>query len=111
MSATPRTDAAQFGTGRVSIGFARQLERELAAAKKDGAAIDAERSEARSLRAAWVDCDNRRQHLESELADAKKDTARLDWLDKHPVNPQRVYDIYNGWSYRAAIDTAMGETK
>ena len=29
---TPRTDEAQFGTGRVSVDFARQLERELAAA-------------------------------------------------------------------------------
>ena len=26
---TPRTDEAQFGTGRVSVSFARQLEREL----------------------------------------------------------------------------------
>jgi predicted aldo/keto reductase-like oxidoreductase len=32
MSDTPRTDEAQFGTGRVSVDFARQLERELAAA-------------------------------------------------------------------------------
>jgi hypothetical protein len=30
-STTPRTDEAQFGTGRVSVGFARQLETELAA--------------------------------------------------------------------------------
>ena len=29
---TPRTDEAQFGTGRVSVDFARQLERELNAA-------------------------------------------------------------------------------
>jgi hypothetical protein len=29
---TPRTDEAQFGTGRVSVSFARQLERELTAA-------------------------------------------------------------------------------
>jgi hypothetical protein len=32
MSNTPRTDEAQFGTGRVSVSFARQLERELNAA-------------------------------------------------------------------------------
>ena len=32
MSETPRTDEAQFGTGRVSVSFARQLERELNAA-------------------------------------------------------------------------------
>ena len=29
MSNTPRTDEAQFGTGRVSVSFACQLEREL----------------------------------------------------------------------------------
>jgi hypothetical protein len=29
MNDTPRTDEAQFGTGRVSVDFARQLEREL----------------------------------------------------------------------------------
>ena len=32
MSDTPRTDEAQFGTGRVSVDFARRLERELNAA-------------------------------------------------------------------------------
>ena len=32
MSDTQRTDEAQFGTGRVSVGFARQLELELNAA-------------------------------------------------------------------------------
>jgi hypothetical protein len=34
MSNTPRTDEAQFGTGRVSVSFARQLERELNAAQQ-----------------------------------------------------------------------------
>ena len=29
VSDTPRTDDAQFGTGRVSVDFARRLEREL----------------------------------------------------------------------------------
>ena len=33
VSETPRTDEAQFGTGRVSVDFARQLERELNAAQ------------------------------------------------------------------------------
>jgi len=38
MSDTPQTDEAQFGTGRVSVDFARQLERELAAVteQRDG---------------------------------------------------------------------------
>ena len=31
---TPRTGEAQFGTGRVSVDFARQLERELNAANE-----------------------------------------------------------------------------
>ena len=35
MSDTPRTDEAQFGTGRVSVSFARQLERELNAANAE----------------------------------------------------------------------------
>ena len=35
MSETPRTDEAQFGTGRVSVEFARQLERELNAANAE----------------------------------------------------------------------------
>ena len=35
MSNTPRTDEAQFGTGRVSVDFARQLERELNAANAE----------------------------------------------------------------------------
>ena len=32
MSDTPRTDEAQFGTGQISVSFARQLELELNAA-------------------------------------------------------------------------------
>ena len=34
MSDTPITDEAQFGTGRVSVDFARRLERELNAANE-----------------------------------------------------------------------------
>ena len=39
MSDTPRTDEAQFGTGRVSVDFARQLERELNAALAENTAM------------------------------------------------------------------------
>ena len=35
MSQTPRTNEAQFGTGRVSVAFAQQLERELNEANTD----------------------------------------------------------------------------
>jgi hypothetical protein len=34
MSDTPQTDEAQFGTGRVSVDFARRLERELVEARE-----------------------------------------------------------------------------
>jgi hypothetical protein len=34
VSDTPRTDESQFGTGRVSVSFARTLERELNAAQQ-----------------------------------------------------------------------------
>lgn len=34
MSDTPMTDEAQFGTGRVSVDFARRLEREVNAANE-----------------------------------------------------------------------------
>ena len=34
MSDTPRTDEAQFGTGQISVSFARILERELNAANQ-----------------------------------------------------------------------------
>ena len=34
MSDTPRTDEAQFGTGQISVSFARTLERELNAANE-----------------------------------------------------------------------------
>ena len=35
VSDTPRTDEGQFGTGRVSVSFARTLERELNAANSE----------------------------------------------------------------------------
>ena len=45
---TPRTDDAQFGTGRVSVDFARQLERELNAGIDRIRLLIAERDTARS---------------------------------------------------------------
>jgi hypothetical protein len=39
MSDTPRTDEAQWGTGKVTINFARQLERELNEAKANADAL------------------------------------------------------------------------
>jgi len=42
MNDTPRTDEAQFGTGRVSVDFARQLERELNYCQKRLAQVNEE---------------------------------------------------------------------
>jgi DNA repair ATPase RecN len=39
MSDTPETDAAQFGTGRVSVDFARRMERERAEAREKNARL------------------------------------------------------------------------
>jgi hypothetical protein len=55
--ATPRTDAAQFGTGRVTVDFAKQLERELYLAKRqrDRAMFLIERSAKAHQDLAWFD--------------------------------------------------------
>ena len=49
MSDTPRTDEAQFGTGRVSVGFARYLERELNAANVEIERLKSELSQSEQL--------------------------------------------------------------
>ena len=54
VSETPRTDEAQFGTGRVSVSFARQLERELNAANERIKQL--EESENRMLNWLTEDC-------------------------------------------------------
>ena len=54
MSDTPRTDEAQFGTGRVSVDFARTLERELNAANERIKQL--EESENRMLNWLTEDC-------------------------------------------------------
>ena len=53
-SDTPRTDEAQFGTGRVSVSFSRQLERELNAANERIKQL--EESENRMLNWLTEDC-------------------------------------------------------
>ena len=54
MSDTPRTDEAQFGTGRVSVSFACTLERELNAANERIKQL--EESENRMLNWLTEDC-------------------------------------------------------
>jgi len=99
MSDTPRTDEAQFGTGRVSVNFACQLERELNAAnveleekRKDIVWLATEKAKSENyvtelenrLRALWDKYDGDRKHyidrikrLEEQLMESKNKYAVL----------------------------------
>jgi len=89
MSKTPRTDEAQFGTGRVSVDFARQLERELAekteAVLKAASMIDEWRNRARRESDARLNYEERSNQLERELAalTARFDRAQNEYLDAY----------------------------
>ena len=63
---TPRTDEAQFGTGRVSVSFARTLERELNAANAE---IEEKRKDVVWLATEKAKLENRIKRLE-EAGDA-----------------------------------------
>jgi hypothetical protein len=54
MSDTPRTDEAQFGTGRVSVDFARGLERELNAANVEIERLQAVTNDPHALWVNWL---------------------------------------------------------
>jgi hypothetical protein len=58
---TPRTDEAQFGTGRVSVSFARTLERELNAANAE---IEEKRKDVVWLATEKAKLENRIKRLE-----------------------------------------------
>ena len=82
MSDTPRTDEAQFGTGRVSVSFARQLERELNAANGK---IDEKRKDIVYLATEKAKLEERIKRLEEagdELIDYLKHRIKTD-----PLNP------------------------
>ena len=64
MSDTPRTDEAQFGTGRVSVSFARQLERELNAANVE---IDEKRKDIVYLATEKAKLEERINRLEDRI--------------------------------------------
>ena len=64
MSETPRTDEAQFGTGRVSVSFARTLERELNAANAE---IEEKRKDVVWLATEKAELEGRIQRLEEAL--------------------------------------------
>ena len=64
MSDTPRTDEAQFGTGRVSVDFARKLERELNAANVE---MEEKRKDVVWLATEKAKLDDRIKQLEEQL--------------------------------------------
>ena len=75
VSDTPRTDEAQFGTGRVSVSFARQLERELNAANVE---IEEKRKDIVYIATEKAKLEERIQRLE-ELGDWMRHHSNNDW--------------------------------
>jgi predicted transcriptional regulator len=79
---TPRTDEAQFGTGRVSVSFARTLERELNAANAE---IEEKRKDVVWLATEKAKLENRIKRLE-EAGDAMVNEG---WNEPHLANAWR----------------------
>jgi predicted nuclease with TOPRIM domain len=75
MSDTPRTDEAQFGTGRVSVSFAAQLERELNAANVE---IEEKRKDIVYLATEKAKLEERIKRLE-EAGDWMRHHSNNDW--------------------------------
>jgi len=69
MSDTPETDAAQFGTGRVSVDFARRMERE-----RDEARVERD-----SLQALSQSLAENCVKLKAERDEARAELDRLGW--------------------------------
>ena len=69
ISDTPRTDEAQYGTGRVSVDFARQLERELNAANVE---IEEKRKDVVWLATEKAKLEERIKQLEDRIDRASK---------------------------------------
>ena len=74
MSDTPRTDEAQFGTGRVSVDFARQLERELNAINVE---IEEKRKDIVYLATEKAKLEDYVMRLEEENNELRAEEARL----------------------------------
>ena len=66
---TPRTDEAQFGTGRVSVDFARILERELNAANDRIKRLEEENNELRAEEARLLNTNGELQRRIKRLED------------------------------------------
>jgi len=71
---TPRTDEAQFGTGRVSVNFACQLERELNAANVE---LEEKRKDIVWLATEKAKLEDRIKRLEEQLMESKNKYAML----------------------------------
>ena len=78
MVETPRTDEAQFGTGRVSVDFARTLERELDAANAEIERMKQRLSDAKADAASWHD--QAQMHIDSLLKSDDRVKELEEWI-------------------------------
>ncbi len=90
----------------------RKLESELAEARctdPDYYAINAERSEARGLRKAWIKLDDQRQTLERELAEVTKQRdALVNAISKHKTTLVFTPDYCDELLYKALEELEEG---
>ena len=70
---TPRTDEAQFGTGRVSVSFARQLERELNEANDRIKRMEEENNELRAEEARLLNTNGELERRIKRLEEVAED--------------------------------------
>ena len=88
MSDTPRTDEAQFGTGRVSVSFARQLERELNAVNAE---IEEKRKDVVWLATEKAKLEERIKRLEAVVNDPH--ALWINWLRGDVKLPEGIGDV------------------
>jgi|694.fasta_scaffold11339_24 hypothetical protein len=123
---TPRTDDAQWGTGKVTTDFARALERELTAltAERDQLRADCENETkwAAHYLAESIAVKGERDHLRAEVeryrlvtlkldAELAAERARLDWVfrnckvtaDDYTTGNRDVYAIHDREDLGAAM--------
>ena len=93
MSDTPRTDEAQFGTGRVSVDFARQLERELNAANVE---IEEKRKDIVYLATEKAKLEQRIKRLEDSYAAKDKQLSNLLHICRDNDIEVSIYDLIHG---------------
>ena len=93
MSDTPRTDEAQFGTGRVSVDFARKLERELNA---DNAEIEEKRKDVVWLATEKAKLEERIKRLEDSYAAKDQQLSNLLHICRDNDIEVSSYDLIHG---------------